>query len=53
MLPSKEDIAAFIAFAPDADEGRAFLFLEVRHVNPWGVLIIDLTDLCLEGCGYH
>lgn len=28
MVPSKDDIANFIAFAPDADEGKAFVFLE-------------------------
>ena len=31
MLPSEDDIANFIAFAPDADEGKAFMFLEVSH----------------------
>lgn len=30
MVPSEDDIAKFIAFAPDADEGQAFVFLEVR-----------------------
>jgi hypothetical protein len=33
MLPSEEDIAQFIAFAPGADEGTAFVFLEVK--NPY------------------
>ncbi|TVY32799.1 hypothetical protein LOCC1_G008712 [Lachnellula occidentalis] len=28
MLPSETDIANFIAFAPEADEGKAFVFLE-------------------------
>jgi len=28
MLPSEDDIANFIAFAPDAGEGKAFVFLE-------------------------
>ncbi|TVY80787.1 hypothetical protein LSUE1_G006735 [Lachnellula suecica] len=28
MVPSKEEIANFIAFAPAADEGKAFMFLE-------------------------
>jgi hypothetical protein len=32
MLPSEETIAAFISFAPNADEGTAFVFLEVRHL---------------------
>jgi hypothetical protein len=36
MLPSKEDIATFIAFAPDVDEGRAFMFLEVRDADAFG-----------------
>jgi hypothetical protein len=30
MVPSEEDIQNFIAFAPGADEGKAFVFLEVR-----------------------
>jgi len=30
MVPTKEDIANFLAVAPDAGEGRAFMFLEVR-----------------------
>jgi len=33
MTPSKEDIANFVAFAPDAGEGKAFVFLEVER-NP-------------------
>jgi hypothetical protein len=36
MLPSKDDIAKFIAFAPSADEGKAFMFLEVSPRNPFG-----------------
>jgi hypothetical protein len=36
MLPSKDDIANFIAFAPDASEGKAFMFLEVRHPDASG-----------------
>lgn len=28
MLPSEDDIANFIAFAPDVSEGKAFVFLE-------------------------
>ena len=31
MKPSKEDVANFVAFAPDAGEGKAFVYLEVRH----------------------
>lgn len=31
MFPSEEDIASFIAFAPEADEGTAFVFLEVHY----------------------
>jgi hypothetical protein len=50
MQPSQEDIANFIAFAPDADEGKAFMFLEVSH------LVIDLniafTDI-LQECEYR
>ena len=36
MLPSEDDIANFIAFAPDAGEGNAFMFLEVRHPDAFG-----------------
>ena len=43
MLPSKEDVANFLAFAPDAEEGIAFMFLEVRTVSK--CLCIDLTDI--------
>lgn len=32
MKPSKEDIDHFIAFAPDAGEGKAFVFLEAGHI---------------------
>ncbi|KAE8451087.1 hypothetical protein EG329_004759 [Mollisiaceae sp. DMI_Dod_QoI] len=28
MLPSEDDVANFVAFAPDAGEGKAFMFLE-------------------------
>ena len=38
MLPSDDDIANFIAFAPDAGEGKAFMFLEVRHFDAFGRL---------------
>jgi hypothetical protein len=31
MTPSEEDVTNFLAFAPEAGEGRAFLFLEVSH----------------------
>ena len=48
MLPSEDDIANF---APDAGDGKAFMFLEVRHSEV--VLSIGLTDVCLEGGGYH
>jgi hypothetical protein len=33
MQPSEEDIANFLAFAPGADEGKAFMFLEVYHLG--------------------
>jgi hypothetical protein len=52
MLPSEDDIANFIAFAPEAGEGKAFMFLEVRH-SPLVILSIGLTNVCLEGGGYH
>lgn len=31
MVPSEDDIASFLAFAPEADEGKAFVFLEVYN----------------------
>jgi hypothetical protein len=31
MLPSQDDVAKFLTFAPGADEGKAFMFLEVRQ----------------------
>lgn len=33
MTPSEDDIKNFIAFAPNADEGKAFVFLEVCHAD--------------------
>jgi hypothetical protein len=53
MLPSPEDIANFITFAPNADEGKAFMFLEVRNPDAFVILSIRLADVCREGCGYH
>jgi hypothetical protein len=37
MLPSEGDIANFLAFAPDADEGKAFVFLEVGNPSAFGL----------------
>jgi hypothetical protein len=51
MTPSADDITNFLAFAPEAGEGKAFLFLEVSHVNPWN-LHIDLADMYRKG-GKH
>lgn len=31
MLPSRDDIAKFIAIVPEASEGAALRLLEVRH----------------------
>jgi hypothetical protein len=31
MIPSKDDVANFLAFAPDAGEGKAFMFLEASY----------------------
>lgn len=33
MIPSEKDVANFLAFAPDAGEGKAFVFLEVSQYN--------------------
>jgi hypothetical protein len=41
MEPSEANIASFIAFAPNATEGEAFMFLEASH--PYGI------GLFLEG----
>jgi hypothetical protein len=38
MVPSEDDIANFIAFAPGADEGKAFVFLEVRYLDAFDYL---------------
>lgn len=29
MLPSEENVTTFLTFAPEAGEGKAFLYLEV------------------------
>lgn len=34
MQPSKEKIAAFLAFAPGSEEGAAFMYLEVSIAMP-------------------
>ncbi|TAQ86452.1 hypothetical protein B7494_g5226 [Chlorociboria aeruginascens] len=49
MLPSGDDIANFMAFAPDADEGKAFVFLEASHLRlrPFGELAV--TGSVLKG----
>lgn len=38
MVPSEDAIAKFVACVPDADDGKAFVFLEVRSsytVSVW------------------
>lgn len=49
MLPSKEDIASFVAFAPDAGEGKAFIYLEVRHPDALANLRSALLMGVLKG----
>lgn len=40
MTPSEEDIANFLIFAPEAGEGKAFLFLEVSMItNAFGLFM--------------
>jgi hypothetical protein len=54
MLPSNDDIANFLAVAPDAGGGKAFMFLEVKTdysnptFSPSLVQSSSLADLCLE-----
>jgi hypothetical protein len=52
MLPSNDDIANFLAVAPDAGDGKAFMFLEVKTdyptFSPSLVQSSSLADLCLE-----
>jgi len=48
MTPSADDVTNFLAFAPEAGEGKAFLFLEVSHMIP-KTLQIALTDTYLKG----
>lgn len=50
MVPSQEDIASFIAFAPDADEGKAFLFLEVLYPRFIRFNLLMFTAEC-DDCG--
>jgi hypothetical protein len=45
MHPSEEDIANFLAIAPDAGEGAAFMFLEVRYLDSMHSLAITLTKI--------
>jgi hypothetical protein len=57
MLPSNDDIANFLAVAPDAGDGKAFMFLEVSRLpRLWPLLMqsSSLADCALRiGCGYH
>jgi hypothetical protein len=48
MTPSEEDVTNFLAFAPEAGEGKAFLFLEVSHPESMGPSMPTLLT-CLEG----
>jgi hypothetical protein len=51
MLPSEDNIASFLAFAPEADEGKAFMFLEVRSSSY--LESFEYTDMSLEGCEHY
>ena len=57
MQPSKADIADFLAFAPEADAGTAFLFLEVptTHCKARARLTIPrlLTLRAWPDCEFH
>jgi hypothetical protein len=45
MKPSEEDIANFISFAPDANEGVAFIFLEVSMLRHLHLATLSFTDM--------
>jgi hypothetical protein len=49
MLPSEDDIAKFIAFAPDAGEGKAFMYLEVRPPDNLIHPGYPLSDISAKG----
>jgi hypothetical protein len=53
MTPSEDDVTNFLAFAPEAGEGKAFLFLEVSHPKtPRVALDMGFTDTSCEGSDY-
>jgi hypothetical protein len=49
MHPSEDDVAKFLAIAPDAGEGTAFVFLEVRYLVSLHSLTITLTKISVKG----
>jgi len=53
MVPLEDDIANFLAVAADADEGTAFMFLEVRHPTTFSRPYYRFTDMNPEECRYH
>lgn len=53
MLPSEDNIANFIAFAPDADEGKAFAFLEVNYPVTLIRSEYRFIDMFFKECGYN
>lgn len=48
MQPSKEKLAAFVAFAPGSDEGAAFMYLEVSIAMPLIARVSYVTDCTLK-----
>jgi hypothetical protein len=52
MVPSEDDIAKFVTFAPNASEGIAFLFLEVKHVKLFEESKLIML-MCHVGCTEH
>jgi hypothetical protein len=49
MTPSEDDVTNFLAFAPEAGEGKAFLFLEVSHPL---MFCIGFIDIYFQGSEY-
>jgi hypothetical protein len=50
MLPSDDDIASFLAFAPDAGEGKAFMYLEVNRSGVRSAGIANMPRKGREQC---
>lgn len=49
MLPSEEQVAEFLTFAPDAGEGKAFVFLEVNRSVCWTCAVFQAVIMRVIG----